>query len=102
MLQTDEYMLPYANLVGSDPSVEDMRLVLIIQGARPDIPIRWKCDNVSIININKFQCKQFFIFNIYFSEIESYIGNYSRMLASKSKCKVACIKSHENIAQTRG
>jgi hypothetical protein len=48
MLQADEYMLPYANLVGSDPSVEDMRLVLIIQGARPDIPIRWKCDNVSI------------------------------------------------------
>ncbi|CAH1710576.1 bone morphogenetic protein receptor type-1B-like [Aphis gossypii] len=45
MLQADEYMLPYANLVGSDPSVEDMRLVLIVQGARPDIPIRWKCDN---------------------------------------------------------
>lgn len=51
MLQADEYMLPYANLVGSDPSVEDMRLVLIVQGARPDIPIRWKCDNVSTIII---------------------------------------------------
>lgn len=48
MLQADEYMLPYANLVGSDPSVEDMRLVLMVQRARPDIPMRWKCDNVSI------------------------------------------------------
>ncbi|XP_025409657.1 bone morphogenetic protein receptor type-1B isoform X1 [Sipha flava] len=45
MLQADEYMLPYANLVGSDPSVEDMRLVLMVQRARPDIPMRWKCDN---------------------------------------------------------
>lgn len=48
MLQADEYMLPYANLVGSDPSIEDMRLVLIVQGARPEIPMRWKCDNVRI------------------------------------------------------
>lgn len=47
MLQADEYMLPYGNLVGSDPSIEDMRLVLIVQGARPDIPARWKHDNVS-------------------------------------------------------
>lgn len=51
MLQADEYMLPYANLVGPDPSVDDMRLVLIVQGARPDIPMRWKCDNVSKNNI---------------------------------------------------
>lgn len=48
MLQADEYMLPYANLVGSDPSLEDMHLVLIIQGARPELPMRWKCDNVSL------------------------------------------------------
>lgn len=47
MLQADEYMLPYANMVGSDPSVEDMHIVLIIQEARPEIPMRWKCDNVS-------------------------------------------------------
>lgn len=50
MLQAEEYMLPYANLVGLDPSIEDMRVVLIKQGARPDIPMRWKCDNVSISN----------------------------------------------------
>lgn len=48
MLQADEYMLPYGNLVGSDPSIEDMHKVLIKQGARPDIPARWKHDNVSI------------------------------------------------------
>lgn len=48
MLQADEYLLPYANLVGSDPSIEDMHVVLIVQGARPEIPMRWKCDNVSI------------------------------------------------------
>lgn len=47
MLQADEYMLPYANVVGSDPSVEDMRIVLFIQKVRPEIPMRWKCDNVS-------------------------------------------------------
>lgn len=53
MLQADEYMLPYANVVGPDPSVEDMHMVLIVQGTRPDIPMRWKCDNVSIKkNIN--------------------------------------------------
>lgn len=46
MLQADEYMLPYANLVNSDPSVDDMRVVLIMQGSRPEIPMRWKCDNV--------------------------------------------------------
>jgi len=52
MLQADEYLLPYANLVGSDPSIEDMHVVLIVQGARPEIPMRWKCDNVSIfVNI---------------------------------------------------
>jgi hypothetical protein len=57
MLQADEYMLPYANLVGSDPSVEDMRLVLMVQRARPDIPMRWKCDNVSIKeNVYFFPC----------------------------------------------
>lgn len=49
MLQADEYMLPYANLVGPDPSIEDMRFVLIVQGARPEVPMRWKCDNVSVI-----------------------------------------------------
>lgn len=47
MLQAEEYMLPYSNLVGPDPSVEDMRLVLMVQGARPDIPMRWRCDHVS-------------------------------------------------------
>jgi len=62
MLQADEYMLPYANLVGSDPSVDDMRLVLIVQGARPDIPIQWKCDNVSENNIN-VNC--YFLFHNY-------------------------------------
>lgn len=45
MLQTDEYMLPYANLVNSDPSIDDMRVVLVVQGSRPEIPMRWKCDN---------------------------------------------------------
>lgn len=49
MLQAEEYMLPYANLVGHDPSVEDMRVILN-EGTRPDIPMRWKYDNV---NINK-------------------------------------------------
>lgn len=53
MLQADEYMLPYANLVGHDPSVEDMRVILN-EGTRPAIPIRWKFDKVSI---NKFDIK---------------------------------------------
>lgn len=53
MLQAEEYMLPYANLVGHDPSVEDMRVILN-DGTRPDIPMRWKCDKV---NINKFYLK---------------------------------------------
>lgn len=56
MLQADEYMLPYANMVGSDPSVEDMHIVLIIQEARPEIPMRWKCDNVSLPKYYYFIC----------------------------------------------
>lgn len=53
MLQADEYMLPYANVVGSDPSVEDMRIVLFVKGVRPEIPMRWKCDNVSKIKLDR-------------------------------------------------
>ncbi|XP_050525051.1 bone morphogenetic protein receptor type-1B-like [Daktulosphaira vitifoliae] len=45
MLQVEDYILPYSNLVSPDPSIEDMRLVLIVQGARPDIPMRWRCDH---------------------------------------------------------
>lgn len=36
-----DYMLPYFDVVGVDPSEEEMRKVVCVDGARPTVPIRW-------------------------------------------------------------
>ena len=43
----EEYKLPYYDLVGSDPSFEDMKRLLCIQQVRPLVSNRWTGDMVS-------------------------------------------------------
>ena len=45
----DDYQLPYYDCVPSDPSFEDMRQVVCVKHARPQIPLRWECDEVSTL-----------------------------------------------------
>ena len=61
----DDYQLPYYDCVGSDPSFEDMRQVVCVKNVRPQIPMRWECDEVSVINfknrVNKCVCIGYWI-----------------------------------------
>lgn len=43
----EEYQLPYAGMVPSDPSYEDMREVVCVKGLRPTVSNRWNSDEVS-------------------------------------------------------
>uniref|UniRef100_A0A3B3SM23 receptor protein serine/threonine kinase n=1 Tax=Paramormyrops kingsleyae TaxID=1676925 RepID=A0A3B3SM23_9TELE len=43
----EEYQLPYAGMVPSDPSYEDMREVVCVKGLRPAVSNRWNSDEVS-------------------------------------------------------
>ncbi|KAK8396963.1 hypothetical protein O3P69_005154 [Scylla paramamosain] len=45
-LLVDEYQLPYGDLVPPDPSFDDMHEVVCKRGLRPDIPLRWSCNEV--------------------------------------------------------
>lgn len=45
----EDYALPYYDVVPSDPSFEDMRLVVCVKGIRPGIPERWERDTVSLL-----------------------------------------------------
>ena len=44
--ETTPHSLPYSRVVGSDPSLEDMRKVVCEDGLRPDIPNHWCTDSV--------------------------------------------------------
>lgn len=37
----EDYKLPYFDVVPDDPSLEDMKKVVVIEGQRPEIPSRW-------------------------------------------------------------
>ncbi|KAK8732235.1 hypothetical protein OTU49_006983, partial [Cherax quadricarinatus] len=45
-LSADEYQLPYFDSVPQDPSFDDMHEVVCVKGIRPDIPLRWHCNEV--------------------------------------------------------
>ncbi|XP_045601597.1 bone morphogenetic protein receptor type-1B isoform X2 [Procambarus clarkii] len=45
-LLADDYQLPYFNCVPPDPSFEDMHEVVCVKGIRPEIPLRWHCNEV--------------------------------------------------------
>ena len=40
--------MAYQNCVPNDPSIEDMRKVVVAQGLRPDIDERWKACEVCL------------------------------------------------------
>lgn len=42
----DDYALPYYDCVPSDPSFDDMKLVVCVKKIRPQIPLRWESDDV--------------------------------------------------------
>ena len=44
--EVGEYQVPYQNCVPNDPSIEDMKKVVVTQGIRPDIDERWKKSEV--------------------------------------------------------
>lgn len=46
---TEEYQLPYYDLVPSDPSIEDMRRVVCEQKLRPSIPNQWQSCEVKAV-----------------------------------------------------
>lgn len=46
---TEEYQLPYYDVVPSDPSIEDMRRVVCEQKLRPNIPNQWQSCEVQAV-----------------------------------------------------
>lgn len=45
----EEYQSPFQNVVPADPSFEEMRKVVCVDGYRPEIPNRWASDLVSLV-----------------------------------------------------
>lgn len=50
-LMVDDYQLPYFDCVPPDPSFDDMHEVVCMKGIRPEIPLRWHCDEVWLLNL---------------------------------------------------
>lgn len=46
LITADDYQLPYYDCVPSDPSYDDMHLVVCVKKVRPIIPLRWETDPV--------------------------------------------------------
>uniref|UniRef100_A0A8C3N5W9 Activin receptor type-1C n=1 Tax=Geospiza parvula TaxID=87175 RepID=A0A8C3N5W9_GEOPR len=54
---TEEYQLPYYDLVPSDPSIEDMRRVVCEQKLRPSIPNQWQsCEALRVLGRLMREC----------------------------------------------
>jgi TGF-beta receptor type-1 len=51
-LEIDTYQLPYFDAVQPDPSIEEMKKVVCIEGRRPEIPEQWNTDEVYLILID--------------------------------------------------
>ena len=45
--EVDEYQVPFYNMVPHDPSIEEMKKVVSVDGQRPPIPQRWTNCEVS-------------------------------------------------------
>ena len=39
--KVNDHTLPFADIVGSDPTMEDMKKVVCVDGARPPLPLHW-------------------------------------------------------------
>lgn len=52
----EEYKSPFHDVVPNDPSFEDMRKVVCVDGQRPHLNNRWSCDRVSIENYRGSFC----------------------------------------------
>ncbi|XP_040460751.1 activin receptor type-1C isoform X2 [Falco naumanni] len=54
---TEEYQLPYYDVVPSDPSIEDMRRVVCEQKLRPSIPNQWQsCEALRVMGRIMREC----------------------------------------------
>ncbi|XP_050195646.1 activin receptor type-1C [Myiozetetes cayanensis] len=54
---TEEYQLPYYDVVPSDPSIEDMRRVVCEQKLRPNIPNQWQsCEALRVMGRLMREC----------------------------------------------
>ncbi|XP_053925375.1 activin receptor type-1C isoform X2 [Cuculus canorus] len=54
---TEEYQLPYYDVVPSDPSIEDMRKVVCEQKLRPNIPNQWQsCEALRVMGRIMREC----------------------------------------------
>ncbi|XP_010286632.1 PREDICTED: activin receptor type-1C-like, partial [Phaethon lepturus] len=54
---TEEYQLPYYDVVPSDPSIEDMRRVVCEQRLRPNIPNQWQsCEALRVMGRIMREC----------------------------------------------
>ncbi|XP_065696421.1 activin receptor type-1C isoform X2 [Patagioenas fasciata] len=54
---TEEYQLPYYDVVPSDPSIEDMRRVVCEQKLRPNIPNQWQsCEALRVLGRVMREC----------------------------------------------
>ncbi|XP_049669420.1 activin receptor type-1C isoform X2 [Accipiter gentilis] len=54
---TEEYQLPYYDVVPSDPSIEDMRRVVCEQKLRPNIPNQWQsCEALRVMGRIMREC----------------------------------------------
>lgn len=42
----EEYLMPYQNMVPTDPSFEDMKKVVVVEKKRPPLPNRWNQSEV--------------------------------------------------------
>ncbi|XP_067995295.1 activin receptor type-1C isoform X2 [Melanerpes formicivorus] len=54
---TEEYQLPYYDVVPSDPSIEDMRRVVCEQKLRPNVPNQWQsCEALRVMGRIMREC----------------------------------------------
>ncbi|KAM6307580.1 activin receptor type-1C isoform 3-T3 [Aegotheles albertisi] len=54
---TEEYQLPYYDVVPSDPSIEDMRRVVCEQKLRPNVPNQWQsCEALRVMGRVMREC----------------------------------------------
>lgn len=44
--EPDEFMLPFADAVGSHPSNDDMKRIIVDNNMRPSIPNQWSSNQV--------------------------------------------------------
>ena len=49
----EDYEVPYFDMLPSDPTLEDVKKIVVVEKMRPGIPNRWYRDEVSIKPVTK-------------------------------------------------